>query len=365
LSIKYTNIVDGLPASVPFVGPEAQERTLNQVFKARIGANESVFGPSIKAVMAMQKEIIKTWQYGDPENYDLINALAIKHKVSPKNIVVGEGIDGLLGYLVRLIIQKGDNVVTTDGAYPTFNYHVNGYGGCLHKVPFKNDTEDLDNLLNKVIETSAKILYVSNPNNPMGTINTPKAIEKLIENLPKSTLLCLDEAYSDFLPTNLIPNISINQSNVIRMRTFSKAYGMAGLRVGYAIGEQNIILNFEKIRNHFGMCRVSQVGALVALDDNVFINDVIQKVGSARKRISDIALSNNCKFVNSYTNFIAIDCLKDDVFAKKVLENLIKKRIFVRMPYSFPQNRCIRVTVGLDKDIDLFEKYFPIALKES
>jgi histidinol-phosphate aminotransferase len=149
------------------------------------------------------------------------------------------------------------------------------------------------------------------------------------------------------------------------MRTFSKAYGMAGLRVGYAIGEQNIILNFEKIRNHFGMCRVSQVGALAALDDNIFINDVIQRVGSARKRISDIALSNNCKFVNSYTNFIAIDCLKDDVFAKKVLENLIKKRIFVRMPYSFPQNRCIRVTVGLDKDIDLFEKYFPIALKES
>ena len=147
MSIKYTNIVDGLPASVPFVGPEAQERTLNQIFKARIGANESVFGPSSKAVTAMQKEIIKTWQYGDPENYDLINALAIKHKVSPTNIVVGEGIDGLLGYLVRLIIQKGDNVVTTDGAYPTFNYHVNGYGGCLHKVPFKNDTEDLENLL--------------------------------------------------------------------------------------------------------------------------------------------------------------------------------------------------------------------------
>ena len=105
MSIKYTNIVDGLPASVPFVGPEAQERTFNQIFKARIGANESVFGPSSKAVTAMQKEIIKTWQYGDPENYDLINALAIKHKVSPTNIVVGEGIDGLLGYLVRLIIQ--------------------------------------------------------------------------------------------------------------------------------------------------------------------------------------------------------------------------------------------------------------------
>lgn len=202
-------------------------------------------------------------------------------------------------------------------------------------MPFKNDTEDLENLLNQVIETSAKILYVSNPNNPMGTINSPKAIEKLIQNLPKSTLLCLDEAYIDFLPPNLIPNISINQPNVIRMRTFSKAYGMAGLRVGYAIGEQNIILNFEKIRNHFGMCRIAQVGALAALDDNGFINDVIEKVGSARKRISNIALSNNCKFVNSYTNFIAIDCLKDAVFAKKVLENLIKKEFLLECHIHF------------------------------
>ena len=365
MSIKYTNIVDNLPASIPFVGPEAQERANGQIFRARIGANESVFGPSAKAVQAIQKEITNTWQYGDPENFDLKNALALKYSVLSENIVVGEGIDGLLGYLVRLIIQEGDNVVTTDGAYPTFNYHVNGYGGKLHKVPFKNDTEDLEGLLTKVKETSAKILYVSNPNNPMGTINQPKGIENLIKNLPKTTMLCLDEAYIDFLPSDLIPNISENEPNVIRMRTFSKAYGMAGLRVGYAIGEKNTILNFEKIRNHFGMSRVSQVGALAALDDNEFINDIIRKVELAKKRIINIVKANNCKYVNSYTNFIAIDCLRDDVFAKNILENLIKNGIFVRMPYSYPQNRCIRVTVGLDEDINLFAKYFPIALKDS
>ena len=176
---------------------------------------------------------------------------------------------------------------------------------------------------------------------------------------------CLDEAYIDFVDPALIPNISTNIKNIIRMRTFSKAYGMAGLRVGYAIGEKDLILNFEKIRNHFGMSRVSQVGALAALEDNVFISEVVKKVTLARNRISNIALSNNCKFIPSYTNFIAIDCLKDASFAKSVLENLIKKGIFVRMPYSYPQNRCIRVTVGLDSDIDLFEKNFPIALAES
>ncbi len=365
MSIQYTKIVERLSSLVPFVGPEAQERNLKQIFKARIGANESVFGPSLKATLAMQNEIIKTWKYGDPENFELKHALAKKHMVEPENIVVGEGIDGLLGYLVRLLIEKGDNVVTTDGAYPTFNYHVEGFGGQLHKIPFKNDTEDLENLLIKVKETSAKILYVSNPNNPMGTINKPSDIETLVQNLPENTILCLDEAYIDFVDPALIPNISTNIKNIIRMRTFSKAYGMAGLRVGYAIGEKDLIFNFEKIRNHFGMSRVSQVGALAALEDNDFISEVIKKTSLARNRISDIALSNNCKFIPSHTNFIAIDCLKDASFAKGVLENLIKKGIFVRMPYSYPQNRCIRVTVGLDSDIDLFEQNFPIALAES
>ena len=121
----------------------------------------------------------------------------------------------------------------------------------------------------------------------------------------------------------------------------------------------------DKIRNHFGMSRISQVGALAALEDYEFISDVINKVKLSRNRIADIAYNNNCKFIPSFTNFVAIDCLQDSKFAKKVLENLINKGVFVRMPYSYPQNRCIRVTVGLDKDIDLFEKYFPIALKES
>ena len=140
---------------------------------------------------------------------------------------------------------------------------------------------------------------------------------------------------------------------------------MAGSRVGYAIGEKELILNFEKIRNHFGMSRVSQVGALAALEDNEFISKVVNKVALTRSRIVDIATRNNCKFIPSFTNFVAIDCLNDSKFANRVLDNLINNGVFVRMPYSFPQNRCIRVTVGLDKDIDLFEKYFPIAINET
>ena len=172
MSIQYTKIVEELPSSVPFVGPEAQERNLKQIFKARIGANESVFGPSLKATLAMQNEIIKTWKYGDPENFDLKVALSKKLKVSIKNIIIGEGIDALLGYLVRLLVKTNTKVITSLGAYPTFNYHVNAYGGKLILVPYSNDHENLDALLEAVKKNNAKLVNLANPDNPMAVSYT-------------------------------------------------------------------------------------------------------------------------------------------------------------------------------------------------
>ena len=143
----YATIVQDLPSTVPFVGPEAQERKRGRLFRARIGANESVFGPSPRALEAMRREAADAWKYCDPENHDLKHALAAKHGVQPENIVVGEGIDGLFGYIVRLFVEPGVTVATSLGAYPTFNFHVAGYGGRLVTTPYVNDREDPDSLL--------------------------------------------------------------------------------------------------------------------------------------------------------------------------------------------------------------------------
>ncbi len=132
-----TVLAQSLPASVPFVGPETQERLMGRPFVARLGANESAFGPSPKAIAAMQKAAGEVWMYGDPESYDLRQALAKNHNVPADCIIVGEGIDTLLGVLVRLYVGRGDAVVTSAGAYPTFNYHVAGFGGVLHKVAYE------------------------------------------------------------------------------------------------------------------------------------------------------------------------------------------------------------------------------------
>jgi len=359
---RYTPLVASLPATVPFVGPETQERALGQPFKARLGANESVFGPSPKAIAAMADAAQDTWMYGDPENHDLRRAIAAHEGVSAENIIIGEGIDGLLGYLARMVTSPGDAIVTSDGAYPTFNYHVSGFGGILHKMPYKNDHEDPDALLAKAAETDAKLIYFANPDNPMGTWHSAETIENMAANVPDGCLLILDEAYGQFLPAGTLPKIDPSNPNVIRFRTFSKAYGMAGARVGYGIGAPDLITSFNKVRNHFGMSRISQAGALAALNDADYLAEIQTKVAASCARIAKIATDNGLTALPSAANFVAIDCGSDGTFAKAVLDALIAQGVFVRMPFVAPQNRCIRVSAGTESDLDLLSTALPQAL---
>ncbi|MBI1219211.1 MAG: pyridoxal phosphate-dependent aminotransferase [Rhodobacteraceae bacterium] len=362
---RFTPLAQSLPATVPFVGPETQERARGRAFIARLGANESVFGPSPKAVAAMQAAAAECWMYGDPENHDLRAALAAHHGVTPANIVVGEGIDGLLGYLVRLVVCPGDPVVTSDGAYPTFNFHVAGFGGALHKVPYRNDAEDPDALISAAAATRARLIYLANPDNPMGSAHPAAVIADMIARVPDGTILILDEAYIDLAPDGTAPAIDAEDPRVIRMRTFSKGYGMAGARVGYAIGAPPLIQAFDKIRNHFGMSRISQAGALAALADQPYLTEVKARVARARDRIAAIARANELTPLPSATNFVTIDCGQDGAFARRTLQGLVARGIFVRMPFVAPQDRCIRVSCGTDAMLDAFAAALPEALDEA
>ncbi|EBA13130.1 pyridoxal phosphate-dependent aminotransferase [Roseobacter sp. CCS2] len=359
-----TALAQSLPASVPFVGPEAQERQMGRPFAARLGANESAFGPSPKAITAMQKAAGEAWMYGDPESHDLRQALAAHHNVTPDNIMVGEGIDALLGLLVRLYVDAGDAVVTSAGAYPTFNYHVAGFGGALHTVPYEDDHEDPNALITKATEVSAKLIYIANPDNPMGSWHSAAIMQDMIDRLPAGCMLVLDEAYIDLAPDGTAPKINPNAPNVIRMRTFSKAHGMAGARVGYAIGSAEVTSGFHKVRNHFGMCRISQAGALAALQDTGWLAHVQSQVAKARQRIGDIAENNGLTPLPSATNFVTIDCGRGGDFARAVLAALVAEGIFVRMPFVAPQDRCIRVSCGTPAQLDAFEAALPRALTQ-
>ena len=361
-SPRYTKLIDSLPAKVPFVGPEAQERAQGFDFVARLGANESVFGPSPKAIAAMQAAARDVWMYGDPELHNLRHALAAHHRVAPENIVVGEGIDGLLGYLVRLLVAEGDPVVTSLGAYPTFLYHVAGFGGQVTTVPYKDDHEDPEALLAAARATGAKLLYLANPDNPMGTWHKAEAIERLIAALPRETVLILDEAYADTAPQEAIPAMDVSHPRVIRMRTFSKAYGLAGLRVGYAISHHELIRAFDKIRNHFGMGRIAQAGALAALKDQDYLNQTVEKISQARAEIARIVQDNGLTPLPSATNFVAVDCGRDGAYAAALLNELTKRGVFLRMPAIAPLNRIIRISCGDAAMLAHLEAELPKAL---
>ncbi len=362
---SFTPTIAALPKLVPFIGPEAMERARGRPFRARLGANENLFGPSPKALAVMRDAAAENWKYSDPENYELRVAIAAYHGIPIECIVIGEGIDGLLGLTCALFLSPGDGVVTTDGAYPTFNFHVMAHGGKLHPVPMNALREDVPRLIETAKATSSRLIYVSNPNSPMGTWWSASDMEDFIGLLPPDTLLILDEAYSDTAPGGTSPAIDISNPQVVRYRTFSKAYGLAGARIGYAIGEQGVIEAFDKVRNHYGINRVGQLAAHAALLDQSYLKHVVADIAAAREKIAAIARRNGLSPLASAANFVAIHCGHDGAFAARVLKALLERDVFVRKPVVNGLDPFIRVSCGRDEDLAVFAEVLPAALEDA
>jgi histidinol-phosphate aminotransferase len=343
---SFTRLIDSLPATVPFVGPETLERRRGRPFQARVGANESAFGLSPKAQAALTAEIGRASWYCDPEHFELRGKLADSLGVTPANLVIGEGIDGLLGVIVRSFLEPGQTVATSLGAYPTFNYHVQGYGGRLEFAPYTADCRnDIDGLLAAAERANAKLLYLANPDNPTGTFLGRTEIARLLEALPADCLLVLDEAYVEFAPAGDRPPVDIADPRVIRLRTFSKAHGMAGLRIGYAVAHAEIIAAFDKVRLHFGVGRLSQVAAAASLEDPAFIAAVVDQVAEGRRDYEALAAELRLPCIPSLTNFVAFD-LTTPERSQRMVALLEERGVFVRRPGVAPLGRFVRISVG-------------------
>jgi histidinol-phosphate aminotransferase len=199
----------------------------------------------------------------------------------------------------------------------------------------------------------------------MGSWHDAATVQSMIDALPEGTVLALDEAYADTAPAGAILPLDLAHPRVIRFRTFSKAYGLAGLRVGYALAQAEFVTAFNKIRNHFGMGRVAQAGALAALADQDYLNSTVARIAEARDAIAAIARENGLTPLPSATNFVTIDCGRDGDFARAVLASLVSQGIFVRMPFTAPQDRCIRVSAGRPPEIEAFAAALPRALRDA
>lgn len=351
LPLPFTPIVRSLPALVPFVPPEALERRNGRPLKVRVGANESAFGISPLAREAMRRAVEQVSWYNDPEAYELRTALARLHGVALEETCVAAGIDELLGLVVRLAVEPGDPVVTSHGSYPTFNFHVSGFGGRLCAVPYRGDHTDLEALAAEVKRTGAHLVYLANPDNPMGTWHPATQVRAFVDQLPADCLLILDEAYVEFAPAEVFFPVEIGDPRLIRMRTFSKAHGMAGARIGYALAHRQVVGALDKIRNHFAVNRVAQAGALASLGDQAFLQGVVRQVEEGRRAYQVLAGELGLRALPSGTNFVALEIGPQ---ARRLLELLLENDVFVRMPGVAPLDRCIRVTVGTPAEREAF-----------
>lgn len=352
MRLPLTPILRQLPEMVPFVGPETLERSHGRAIRVRLGANESIFGISPAARRAMTTAVDDVWMYNDPEAYDLTMALSQHHDVVPASIQVGAGIDELLGLLVRAFAAPGEPVVMPLGSYPTFAYHVIGHGARLETVPYRDDHVDLPALAAKVKDQRAHIVYLANPDNPMGTWCSGSEIEQFSTDVGDQCVVILDEAYADFAPVEAIPRLR-GPGNVIRTRTFSKAHGMAGARVGYLLADPGVVSVLAKVRNHFGVNRMAQAGALASLGDAAFVSQVVAEVEAGKAHLQQLLEPLGLLVLPSATNFMNVD-LGSGERARAVLAGLLDRDVFVRMPSQPPGDRCIRVTIGRAADLAAF-----------
>jgi histidinol-phosphate aminotransferase len=362
--IRPTRAVEAIPATTPFIGPEQLMRETGLHELVRLGANESAFGPSPRAVAAMSGELPRLSWYGDPESLDLRDALAATHRCRPEQIVVGSGIDDLMGLAVRAFVAPGEAALSTRGTYPTFNYHVVGYGGRPIAAAYLPDgTPDCDTLLSVARREAPRIVYLANPDNPSGRFISRADMERFYEALPHDTLLLLDEAYADFVDeSELLPPAF--EDRLIRLRTFSKAYGMAGARIGYALGTERNIATFQKIRLHYGINRNAQVGALASLQDDEFRSYVVSETARARDDYYRIARSLGRRSIESRTNFVCID-FDGAERATRVMNELLARGVWIRKPGAPPLDACVRVSAGTEPMRRTFEAALRAVLAEA
>ena len=363
----FTSLVAGLDAANPFVGPEALERTTGHRFRARVGANESAFGMSPRARAAAAAALERLSWYGDPENHDLRSDLAAYHGVGVDQVLVGAGIDDLLALVVRAFATAGGRAVMPLGSYPTFAYHAATFGVVLDTAPYgADDCVDLATLAAQARDSEAArggagaaigsggatVVYLANPDNPSGTWQPESAVRRFLAELPANCMVALDEAYIDYAPTAPARALLTDDARVVTMRTFSKAHGMAGARVAYAVGDAKVCAGLDRLRLQFGVSRVAQEAARASLADEAFVAGVAREVAAGRAAYHELGRALGLPTVPSATNFVCFD-LGSRARAEAVMAALIQRGVFVRKPPAPPLDRCIRLSVGSEAERDI------------
>lgn len=340
------------------------ERELGLRHVIKMASNENPLGPSGKALRAMRRALREAHLYPEGTCYYLVKRLSEELGVTEKELIIGNGSNEIIELLVRGFISEGDQVLSSETSFLVYPILTQACGGEYISVPMKDYRYDLKAIASAITEKT-KLIFIANPNNPTGTYVTEREVEEFLARVPPDVIVCFDEAYIDFVDAPDFPHmlfsVKSQRPNVILLRTFSKAFGLAGLRVGYGAANAELIGYLHKIRQPFNVNSIAQAGATAALDDRFFLWRTKKLVVHGRLYFYKHLKRMGLRYLSSQANFVLIDVGTDGDKLSKVLLN---RGIIVRSMAAYQLPHWIRVSIGRRSQNVLFLRALKACLKK-
>ncbi|MFA5410618.1 MAG: histidinol-phosphate transaminase [Candidatus Omnitrophota bacterium] len=331
---------------------EETKRQLGLKDVIKLASNENPLGVSPKAVAAIKKHLSQLNRYPDSSSFYLKRKLGKYFNLQPGQIIAGNGSDELIDVIIKTFVEEDENIITSEGTFLEYGIISQVNNRKIITAPLKYFKYDLG-AIKKKIDRRTKLIFISNPNNPTGTYVSQLELEEFMQDLPEGVLLVLDEAYDTFVDTADFPSSLsyIRDNNVIVMKTFSKAYGLAGLRIGCAFARPELISAMEKVRQPFNVNSLAQAAAVAALDDRQFLKKTRKIVLEGKGYLYDGLTSLGLAYVPSVANFILVDVGRDSVL---FFREMLKYGVIIRDMKQYGLKNFIRVSVGTKKENERF-----------
>ncbi len=344
--------------NAPKAAPAAKERRPQLI---KLDSNESPFGPSASALNAMRRALNTANFYPDDDCSQLRTKLAAHHELPAEQVLVTAGSTALLGLLCQTLLTPGLNAVTSERSFIVYSLAVQAAGGRLIEAPMRDHSFDLEQILSR-IDADTRIVFLANPNNPTGTMLEAAVVEQFLAQVPGHVVVVLDEAYYEFaMHFAALRKITYSNSldyvrkgaSVVVLRTFSKAHGLAGLRVGYGLGPAELLGYCAHMRNTFSVSSVGQAAALAALEDDSHIQRVVESNAIQSRDLSHGLSALGYRVVPTAGNFLFCDLGED---AAAYADRLLDEGVSVRPLGPWGAPNCIRVTIGTGEQNQAFLK---------
>lgn len=353
MNLKLPPHMLALKPYVPGKPMEELERELGISDSIKLASNENPLGPSPRAVEAIARSLAKLNRYPDGGGYVLTQKLAGFLGSGPENIVLGNGSDEILGILAQTLLQPGDEAVLPEPSFLMYDLAVRSAGGKSVPVPLKSMAIDLDTVY-RHISAKTRLVFLCHPNNPTGSVISTREFARFIDRVPDHIVVVVDEAYIEFVrDAAALRSLDFHRPDrmLVTLRTFSKVYGLAGLRIGYGVMPAALAQLLNRVRMPFNVNSLAQAGAMAALDDVDFVERTINLVHSELDCLYQTLEGHNVAFFPTQANFFLIDLKRD---ADEVFRKMLRQGVIVRSMSGYGYPRFIRVNVGLPDENQRF-----------